>query len=371
MEAGDTASLTKAFGDCDDALRKALSAKSEAGTTATLARVQENGSDDSLNVLVANLGDSRALLWRPTGTLEVTRDHRPGDAAERARIEAAGGTVSEEERIDGTLACSRALGAFRFKGATPSEPSKVSCVPEVYHWTAKRGDWLILACDGIWDTISNQQAVDRICKVPGDLGELLESVLHFCIDREADDNLTLLAVELGAVQEESATACSVSAGGFLKTKDSEVLEQYALFCQRFGYSIQKEMRPKGPPVVKLSKVDPCSEPLYGGAAGGYSADPAGALTDSPAGCLDADLWRQGIWKERSLWSWERAPKSTCGNNLETQLWQNSAVESFTKQNLTEPRSPGLRRRHLLGATPVALSAPGQCLANAWIQYEAS
>lgn len=52
MEADDTASLTKAFGDCDDALRKALPAKSEAGTTATLARVQENGSDDSLNVVV-------------------------------------------------------------------------------------------------------------------------------------------------------------------------------------------------------------------------------------------------------------------------------------------------------------------------------
>jgi len=46
---------------------------------------------------VANLGDSRALLWRPGPTLEVTRDHRPGDAAERARIEAAGGTVSEED----------------------------------------------------------------------------------------------------------------------------------------------------------------------------------------------------------------------------------------------------------------------------------
>ena len=36
----------------------------------------------------------------------------------------------------------------------------------------------------IHDKWGNQQAVDRICKVPGDLGELLESVLHFCIDRE-------------------------------------------------------------------------------------------------------------------------------------------------------------------------------------------
>lgn len=96
----------------------------------------------------------------------------------------------------------------------------MSFVPEVYHWNACRGDWLILACDGIWDTISNQQAVDRICKSSGDIGEVLESVLHFCIEKEADDNLTLLAIELGSIPYEQST--SMSAGDFLKTKDAEV-----------------------------------------------------------------------------------------------------------------------------------------------------
>eukprot|EP00434_Breviolum_minutum_P017253 symbB.v1.2.015230.t1/scaffold1132.1/size136097/1 len=255
VTAGDKASLTKAFGDCDDALRKVLPKSSEAGTTATIARIVENGNhEDSVNLVVASCGDSRAILWRrATQSLEVTNDHRPSNPEEQQRIEAAGGSVSEE-RIDGTLACSRALGAFRFKEATGAQ-QKVSFVPEVYHWNACRGDWLILACDGIWDTISNQQAVDRICKSSGDIGEVLESVLHFCIEKEADDNLTLLAIELGSIPYEQSTT-SMSAGDFLKTKDAEVLEQYASFCKRFGFSIQKEMQVKGPPTVSLSKTEP-------------------------------------------------------------------------------------------------------------------
>ena len=215
--------IVAAFSTCDAELRKVLAKGCEAGTTATIARVQalQNGDHEGLSVVVASCGDSRAILWRKkTETLEVTRDHRPGDPEERKRIEAAGGKV-EDERIDGQLACSRALGAFSFKG---TETSKVSFEPEIYRWKASRGDWLILACDGIWDTISNEQAVERVCKSEkSDLGEALESLLNFCIDREADDNLTLLAVELGSIPKTEQTS-SLSAGNFLKTKDEEVPE---------------------------------------------------------------------------------------------------------------------------------------------------
>eukprot|EP00913_Durusdinium_trenchii_P012187 g11446.t1 len=258
----DTDSVRKAFGACDAELRDALPKGCEAGSTATIVKLLHNhtpngvngdGTDGTLELLVASCGDSRAMLWRKAdGHLEVTQDHRPTDPSERKRIEAAGGTV-ELERVDGQLACSRALGAFAFKdGQRP----KVSFEPEVYHWKASRGDWLILACDGIWDTISNEQAVERICKSDvEDLGVVLESLLHFCIDREADDNLTLLAVELGSIPHKEQTT-SMSAGNFLKTKDEEVLQQYAAFCKRFGYCIHKEVQEKGPPVVSLSKTDP-------------------------------------------------------------------------------------------------------------------
>ena len=193
---------------------------------ATVAKIQPNGCQDTLNLQVASCGDSRALLWRKSSdTILCTRDHRPGDKSERDRIKAAGGEVVDDfsgPRIDGKLACSRALGDFGFKQG-PGSPAeqKVTCMPEVYSWPAQRGDWLILGCDGIWDTLSNEQVVQHVCSASKDVGDTVAGILHLCIDKEADDNLTLIAVELGSIPfaEPSTT---VSAGDFLKAKDPAV-----------------------------------------------------------------------------------------------------------------------------------------------------
>eukprot|EP00931_Biecheleriopsis_adriatica_P122444 TRINITY_DN97430_c0_g1_i1.p1 TRINITY_DN97430_c0_g1~~TRINITY_DN97430_c0_g1_i1.p1 ORF type:complete len:662 (+),score=162.49 TRINITY_DN97430_c0_g1_i1:16-2001(+) len=249
--------LQEAFRACDEELHNTLPEGSEAGSTAVLAMVQEDASPNALKVLVANCGDSRAVLWRKSSdTIEATRDHRPDGPDEQRRIEAAGGFVSDDARIDGQLACSRAFGAFKFKqgSGSPAE-QKVTHVPEIYEWRAQRGDWLILACDGVWDTFSSERIVQEVCKAEtSDLGDTVAKTLQLCIDKEADDNLTLLAVELGAVAEEASTV-RMTPGNFLKTKDKEVLEQYASFCLRFGYSLTKEMRPKAPPTAALTETE--------------------------------------------------------------------------------------------------------------------
>uniref|UniRef100_A0A7S0FYL7 guanylate kinase n=1 Tax=Pyrodinium bahamense TaxID=73915 RepID=A0A7S0FYL7_9DINO len=274
--------LLAAFSACDREMRAGLPEGSESGATATLAMVREDGSADQLKVWVASCGDSRAVLWRKDGgALEATRDHRPGDAEEKARIEAAGGFVSEEfdpPRVDGQLACSRALGAFKFKqdSALPEAGQKVSGVPEVYEWSAKRGDWLLLACDGVWDTFSSERVAKEVCETNGsaDLGGKLERVLQLCIEKEADDNLTLLAIELGAAPEEPRKL-EVTPGNFLKTKDSEVLEQYEAFCLRFGFALKREMVPKAPPKAALSETQPVPAP------GRFASLPAPAVAAAP------------------------------------------------------------------------------------------
>lgn len=254
-------SLLRSFASADAELRGALPKDSEAGSTATLAVVRESAG--GLKVTVASCGDSRAVLWhKESGAVEVTRDHRPDDAEERKRIEAAGGTVSDEfdpPRVDGQLACSRALGAFKFKQdpALAAGAQKVSGVPEVYEWTAKPGDWLIVACDGVWDTLSSEAVAKDVSEAEAepDLGTRLSKILQKCISKEADDNLTLLAVELGAAPEE-ARQFQVTAGDFLKTKDSEVQQQYQSFCRRFGYALKREIVPKAPPKAALTPAEP-------------------------------------------------------------------------------------------------------------------
>ena len=57
-------------------------------------------------------GDSRAVVCNLKGEAqELSRDHKPDDKAEKARVEKAGGEIIEG-RINGNLNLSRAIGDF-------------------------------------------------------------------------------------------------------------------------------------------------------------------------------------------------------------------------------------------------------------------
>lgn len=63
---------------------------------------------------IANCGDSRAVLCRNGEAAVCTMDHKPTVAAEKKRIQDAGGSVMIH-RVNGSLAVSRALGDFEYK----------------------------------------------------------------------------------------------------------------------------------------------------------------------------------------------------------------------------------------------------------------
>lgn len=63
---------------------------------------------------IANCGDSRAVLCRNGVAAVCTMDHKPTVAAEKKRIQDAGGSVMIH-RVNGSLAVSRALGDFEYK----------------------------------------------------------------------------------------------------------------------------------------------------------------------------------------------------------------------------------------------------------------
>ena len=113
------------------------------------------------SLCLANLGDSRAVMCRASQALPLSRDHKPRDSAEHARIVNAGGFVAGG-RINGELALSRALGDFKFKSnsALPVGAQMVSAVPEVSVVERQRGDaFVVLACDGVWDVMRSADAV--------------------------------------------------------------------------------------------------------------------------------------------------------------------------------------------------------------------
>ncbi|XAR58953.1 Phosphoprotein phosphatase [Bertholletia excelsa] len=125
------------------------------GSTAVVAIITPD------KMVVANCGDSRAVLCRNGKAVPLSTDHKPDRPDELNRIQAAGGRVIywEGPRVLGVLAMSRAIGDNYLKPYVSSEPEVT-----VTDRTAE-DDCLILASDGLWDVVSNETAcgVARMC----------------------------------------------------------------------------------------------------------------------------------------------------------------------------------------------------------------
>lgn len=106
-------------------------------------------------------------------------------------------------RLDGNLAVSRGLGDFAYKadGRLAPGDQKVSCAPEFYGAELRAGDLLILACDGVFDVMSNEglcRAVAAALDGGADVGDVCARVLGACLrDLHSKDNMTLLVVQVG------------------------------------------------------------------------------------------------------------------------------------------------------------------------------
>lgn len=115
-------------------------------------------------VICANAGDSRAVLCKKGMSVELSYDHKPDNAEEKERITKAGGFV-EENRVKGMLNLSRALGDLEYKldPELSAEDQMITCVPDIkVEKIDKNTEFLIIACDGIWDCLTNQEAVDFV-----------------------------------------------------------------------------------------------------------------------------------------------------------------------------------------------------------------
>ncbi|KAL8040279.1 hypothetical protein ABFS82_10G085200 [Erythranthe guttata] len=120
------------------------------GSTAVVAVVC------STHIIIANCGDSRAVLYRGKVPIPLTIDHKPNSEDECARIEAAGGKVIKWDgyRVSGFLAVSRSIGDRYLRPYVIADP-QVMLVRR-----AREDECLILASDGLWDVMTNQEACE-------------------------------------------------------------------------------------------------------------------------------------------------------------------------------------------------------------------
>ena len=148
------------------------------------------------DIYCANAGDSRAILVSKAGRVtELSHDHKPDVDSETKRIKAAGGFV-EDSRVQGVIAVSRAIGDWEYKNEKlnryaqnapiykqkqgkkgkgkdddklnterpyrkmeESQKYKISAFPDIKKVEIDKNehDFIVIACDGIWDCYSNEQ----------------------------------------------------------------------------------------------------------------------------------------------------------------------------------------------------------------------
>ncbi|CAH8272162.1 unnamed protein product [Arabidopsis lyrata] len=155
----------------------------DAGSTASTAILVGD------RLLVANVGDSRAVICRGGNAFAVSRDHKPDQSDERERIENAGGFVmwAGTWRVGGVLAVSRAFGDRLLKQYVVADP-------EIQEEKIDDSlEFLILASDGLWDVFSNEEAV-AVVKEVEDPEESTKKLVGEAIRRGSADNITCVVV---------------------------------------------------------------------------------------------------------------------------------------------------------------------------------
>lgn len=169
----------------------------DSGTTACVCLVGNN------KIIVANAGDSRAVLCRAGKALDLSVDHKPEDEVETKRIHAAGGLI-EDGRVNGGLNLSRAFGDHAYKKNHDLElkAQMITAHPDIKIEDLTADDeFLIVACDGIWNSMESQQVVDfvRDLIAKGKMcAEICDALCDECLAESTDgdgtgcDNMTVI-----------------------------------------------------------------------------------------------------------------------------------------------------------------------------------
>lgn len=151
-----------------------------------------HSKDNNKNILwMINVGDSRGVLCNKIGeAIQLTVDHKPNLKEEKQRIESIGGKITydgSDWRVK-TLALSRAFGDL---DCCPY----VTHTPSIYKYKLDVKDkFIIIACDGLWDVITNKNAVEfiRDLQFKNFEGNYAKELAQYAYDKGSYDNITVI-----------------------------------------------------------------------------------------------------------------------------------------------------------------------------------
>ncbi|XP_021745592.1 protein kinase and PP2C-like domain-containing protein isoform X1 [Chenopodium quinoa] len=194
-------SLVRAFVETDIEFRSALDSHCKSkglikkdyhpGCTAIAAFLVKN------KLYIANAGDCRAILCRVGHAVALSRDHVASCPEERDRIIKAGGVVKWQ--LDTWRVGAAALQVTRSIGDDDLKPA-VTAEPEITETGLSLEDeYLVMASDGLWDVISNQEVVSIIRDTVKEPSMCSKRLATEAVQRGSKDNITVIVVFLRPV----------------------------------------------------------------------------------------------------------------------------------------------------------------------------
>ncbi|XVF66796.1 hypothetical protein PTKIN_Ptkin10aG0066700 [Pterospermum kingtungense] len=176
--------IKKAYHSTDAEILGKAKLLGRGGSTAVTA-ILINGQ----KLVVGNVGDSRAVICKNGVAKQLSVDHEP--SKEKGMIVSRGGFVSnlpgDVPRVDGQLAVARAFGDKSLKIHLSSDPD-VTVEP-----IDDDAEFIILASDGIWKVMSNQEAVDTIKNIK-DAQSAAKMLIDAAISKKSKDDISCIVV---------------------------------------------------------------------------------------------------------------------------------------------------------------------------------
>lgn len=188
--------VNKVFDHIQDSLKNNYKEALYCGSTCLVVIQYRKQNQYYLNVL--NVGDSRAVLCKESQIIPLSIDHKPNSPKERLRIEKLGGKIVN----DGYDYRIKDLSVSRAVGDIIAQPY-VTHRPDLFHYKLDNNDkFIVMGCDGLWDVLTNQEAVNFIISNCYDKDKkkinitfnIAQKLAEYALLRGSTDNVSVIII---------------------------------------------------------------------------------------------------------------------------------------------------------------------------------
>ena len=220
-----------------DLIQKNKKIAEEVGSTCLCVLQQ----DDKLNII--NCGDCRCVISNNKRANQITRDHKPEDVEEKARLTKIKG--KHELYLDEGIWRIGPLSVSRSFGDTDTAPYIIQ-KPDVFTYTiTEKDDFAVIACDGLWDVMSNQDVINFVHNNPQNTVRKLGSE---ALRRGTTDNISIILLQFNHTQNQNKVLKQF--GG--KSASKPVNKTSSRSSQSANKSSSRSSQPASKPINKTS-----------------------------------------------------------------------------------------------------------------------